>query len=174
MLAALTATSLAHAAPADATELKAANAKAPELKATALKASCKTIEQCIAQIPAVKGEILGAGEVNPKLKAQLQSFGRQALVPLVALTADKNANRRRVADTLISEIKDFTPADFALIKQMLDNNITFEEDSGTAYQALGMIGGKQAAQVLVAELLRIEFQHYQITNALTNIGVDAL
>lgn len=135
---------------------------------------CTTVEACIALIPEKDVPSYSNGEADEAVKAQLRAFGRDALEPLAKLSAHPNSNKRQLADTLIADIKDIRQSDFELVRQVIQNNVKLDGSGGWAYRLLGRMGGDQAAEFLVSELLRVERGGNQIVFALAKIGAPAI
>jgi len=135
---------------------------------------CSSIEECIALIPATEGKSYGSsGEVDDSVRRRLQSFGRDALIPLSKLTNESNHNRRAVADYLISRIKELNEDDFVTIHKVIENNIKF--DGGNwSYGALGYVGGEAAGKYLISELKKVQSGGNQIGTAFSRLGLKGL
>ncbi|MDK9684373.1 HEAT repeat domain-containing protein [Pseudoalteromonas shioyasakiensis] len=146
--------------------------------ASSLRASddtcCNTIESCIALIPAIEGKARGAGKVDDAVRDKLKSFGRDALLPLAKLTGEDNPNRRKVADSLIADIKDLNVNDFSIIQHVIQNNIELNGGGGWSYGALGYVGGDNAGKYLVSELKRVQSASNQIGTAFNRLGVEGI
>ncbi len=136
--------------------------------------SCNTVEECISLIPAIEGEAWGTGTVDKAVREKLESFGKEALIPLSKLTGEDDPNRRLVADSLIAQIKDLSENDFELIHQVIQNNIELDGDGGWSYGALGYVGGEKAGKFLVSELMRVQSASNQIGTAFRRLGVKGL
>lgn len=135
---------------------------------------CTTVEACIALIPEKDVPSYSNGEADEAVKAQLRAFGRDALEPLAKLSAHPNSNKRQLADTLIADIKDIRQSDFELVRQVIQNYVKLDGSGGWAYRLLGRMGGDQAAEFLVSELVREGKGGNQIVFALAAIGQPAI
>ncbi|MDT7526718.1 HEAT repeat domain-containing protein [Pseudidiomarina sp. GXY010] len=135
---------------------------------------CTTVEACIALIPEKDVPSYSNGEADEAVKAQLRAFGRDALEPLAKLSAHPNSNKRQLADTLIADIKDIRQSDFELVRQVIQNNVKLDGSGGWAYRLLGRMGGDQAVEFLVSELVREGKGGNQIVFALAKIGAPAI
>lgn len=135
---------------------------------------CNTVDECIALIPETEGKARGIGEVEDAVRTKLQSFGRDALLPLAELTSEDNSNRRLVADSLIAEIKDLSESDFDVVKRVVENNIALNGGGGWSYGALGYVGGDEAGAYLVSELKRVQSASNQIGTAFNRLGAEGI
>ncbi|GGE85072.1 hypothetical protein GCM10008027_07410 [Pseudoalteromonas gelatinilytica] len=125
-------------------------------------------------IPAIEGKVWGAGKVDDAVRDKLKSFGRDALLPLAKLTGEDNPNRRKVADSLIADIKDLNANDFSIIQHVIQNNIELNGGGGWSYGALGYVGGDDAGKYLVSELKRVQSASNQIGTAFNRLGVEGI
>ena len=135
---------------------------------------CKSVDECIALIPEIEGKAWGSGKVDDVVRDKLQSFGRDALLPLAKLTGEDDPNRRAVADSLIANIKELNANDFDIIQRVIQNNIELDGDGGSSYGALGYVGGDKAGHYLVSELKRVRSASNQIGTAFNRLGLDGI
>lgn len=135
---------------------------------------CKTVDECIALIPEIEGKAWGAGKVDDAVRDKLKSFGRDALLQLAKLTGEDDPNRRKVADSLIADIKELNANDFAIIQRVIQNNIELNGGGGWSYGALGYVGGDKAGKYLVSELKRVQSASNQIGTAFNRLGMDGI
>lgn len=137
-------------------------------------AECKSVEECISMIPEIEGKAYGSGEIDDAVRDKLKSFGREALLPLAKLTGEDDPNRRKVADSLIADIKDLNANDFATVQRVIHNNIKLNGGGGWSYGALGYVGGDDAGKYLVSELKRVQTASNQIGTAFNRLGLDGI
>lgn len=136
--------------------------------------ACDDVISCVELIPEIEEKVYGQGKLDQEIRSKLESFGRLALPALLPLTAEKNANRRRVADSIISNMQDLLPQDFIHVKQVIENNIEFSGSGGWSYGALGYVGGEESGRFLIQELLRIKSHQNQIGTAFRRLGKDGI
>lgn len=136
--------------------------------------SCNTVHECISLIPDIEGKASGTGTVEKSVREKLESFGRDALIPLSKLTGEDDPNRRLVADSLIARIKDLNSNDYEVIHQVIQNNIELDGDGGWSYGALGYVGGEKSGKFLVSELKRVQSASNQIGTAFHRLGIKGL
>ncbi|TMP35301.1 HEAT repeat domain-containing protein [Pseudoalteromonas rubra] len=135
---------------------------------------CNTVDECIALIPETQEKARGSGTVDDSVRDKLKSFGRKALLPLAKLTGEDDPNRRKVADSLIGDIKDLNANDFSVVQRVIQNNIELDGSGGWSYGALGYVRGDEAGRYLVSELKRVQSASNQIGTAFSRFGLDGI